>query len=297
MSTQDVRFDETRIEGFKRFGNKLWNATRLVLAGLGEDFRAVTIDPAADLALEDRWILSRLQAAIAETTAGIEGYSFHRSVDALYGFAWHEVCDWYLEAAKARFRDGDARARETAVTVLETLFRLLHPFMPFLSEELWQRLPRTSQEEFLMQRPWPAVDDRFRDEDAEERFGSVIALVEEIRAVRHAAKAGEKGGRLRVTGLSEAEADTVAALAAVEVVPEVGPAGVPLAWGDATLELPARDTARVDAELKRLAAELDRVAGKLANAAFREKAPAPVVEKEERKAEDLRAAIARLRGD
>src|SRR5438105_2633901 len=101
MSSQDVRFDESRIEGFKRFSNKLWNATRLVLGSLGAE-PVATPAPGAELELEDRWILSRLQATVEEVSAGIDGFAFHRSVTAIYDFAWHELCDWYLEAIKAR---------------------------------------------------------------------------------------------------------------------------------------------------------------------------------------------------
>ena len=295
MSSQDVRFDKTRIEGFKRFGNKLWNATRLVLSGLGEDFVRVDVQPDADLALEDRWILSRLQATIKEATEGIEAYSFQRSVDAIYDFAWHEFCDWYLEAAKPRLRDADQRARATAVTVLDALFRLLHPFMPFLSEDLWQRLPRARDDGYLMQQPWPVSDPRFGDGVAEDRFATLMALVEETRAVRHAARAGDRGGRLRALELEPAERELVGAVAAVEMVEAVAADALPLTWGDAALELPARDASRVVTELARLEADLERVEAKLANAAFRERAPAAVVDKEVTKAEELRSAIGRLR--
>src|SRR5205807_2591214 len=120
MSSQDVRFDESRIEGFKRFSNKLWNATRLVLGSLGAE-PVATPAPGAELELEDRWILSRLQATVEEVTAGIDGFAFQRSVTSIYDFAWHELCDWYLEAIKARLRDGEPAARAVAVHVLDVV--------------------------------------------------------------------------------------------------------------------------------------------------------------------------------
>ena len=125
MSTQDVRFDETRIEGFRRFANKLWNATRLVVNGLGEDPVAVPASD-GDLELSDRWILSRLQSAVDLTTRGIEDYEPQVSINALYDFAWHDFCDWYLEAAKSRLRDGELGARAVSLQVLDVLLRLLH---------------------------------------------------------------------------------------------------------------------------------------------------------------------------
>jgi valyl-tRNA synthetase len=295
MSSQDVRFDESRIEGYRRFSNKLWNATRLVLSSIANEAPKGPPSPDGDLLPADRWILSRLQATVREVTAGIEEYAFQRSIEAAYDFAWHDFCDWYLEAAKARLRDGEPSARSTSLHVLDTLFRLLHPFMPFVTEELWHRLPE--DRDFLVRTTWPEADPRFDDGAAEAAFGELLRLVEEIRAVRHAGKAGSSGGRLAIgVELGIAERELVADLARVEVVVEVGPSAVPLAWGDARLELAvsgARAPQRV-AERGRLEAELARVEQKLANPAFRERAPAAVVAKEDQKAAELRAAIARL---
>ena len=297
MASQDARFDESRIEGYRRFSNKLWNATRLVLSSIAND--APQGPPASDGDLQpaDRWILSRLQAAIREVTAGIEEYSFQRSIEAAYDFAWHDFCDWYLEAAKARLRDGDPSARSTALHVLDSLFRLLHPFMPFVTEDLWHRLP--DERDFLVRVPWPEPDVRFDDPVAEATFTGLIRLVEEIRATRHAAGGGSSGGRLWLGVELDAPVRELAGeLARVEFVAEPMPGAVPLAWGDARLEVAAAagDGARRAAERKRLGDELARVEAKLANAAFRERAPASIVAKEEQKAVELRSAVRRLQG-
>ena len=292
MSSQDVRFDESRIEGFKRFANKLWNATRLVVDALDES--AVSAQPAeANLALADRWILSRLQATVRGVTEGIEGYSFQTSVAAAYDFAWHEFCDWYLEAAKGRFRDGDPAARATALQVLDVLLRLLHPFMPFVTEELWHRLP--GERDFLLRAPWPVADGRLDSEAAEASFGKLTRLVEEIRAARQSA-GSDRGGRLLVRDLDPEARELLSALARVELVDAVSPEATALTSADAHLDLPVSEeaTRRRQAEIKRLRAELEKIEAKLANAAFRERAPAEIVAKEEARAGELRESIRRL---
>jgi len=176
MSSQDVRFDESRVEGYRRFANKLWNATRLVLAspGMPPAFPPGSFEVHEHL--EDRWILSRLSYASTAMTAGIESFSFQDSINAAYAFAWNELCDWYLEAAKERLREGDAVAQDVAYFCLDNLFRLLHPFMPFVTEELWSRLP--GDRGYAMQAQWPDLQGRFADPGAEEEFQQVMAIVE-----------------------------------------------------------------------------------------------------------------------
>jgi valyl-tRNA synthetase len=294
MSSQDVRFDESRIEGYKRFANKLWNATRLVLNGLGEDPVAVPA-PDADLCLADRWILSRLESAIESATRGIEEYAPQAAIGALYDFAWHDYCDWYLEAIKPRLRDGDPAARAVSLRVLDVLLRLLHPFMPFVTEELWHRLP--GDRDFVMRSPWPERDERFANPEAEARVARVIALVEEIRRARQAAGAPRRGGRLRFEHAIDGElAELAAELAAVEVAPELGSPGVALTELPARLELPVAevDPAAQAAARDRLLREVERARAKLANEEFLARAPAPVVEKERARLVEVEEALDRL---
>jgi valyl-tRNA synthetase len=296
MSTQDVRFDESRIEGFKRFSNKLWNATRLVLNSIGAE-RLATPSPEAVSSLMDRWILSRLQVAVEAATRGIEDFAFQSSVAALYDFAWHDFCDWYLEAAKPRLRDGDPAARAVSGHVLDVLFRALHPFMPFVTEELWHRLP--GERDFLVRAAWPEADARFSEPDAERQVAELIGLVEEIRAARRAAGAPPKGGRLLLESEMDGEAlALVAEMARVEPVPQLSGPGLALTRAAVRVEFPVASggDGRREGELKRLRAELDRVEAKLANPQFRAKAPADVVAKEEARAAELRDALGRLGG-
>ena len=289
MSTQDVRFDETRIEGFRRFTNKLWNATRLVLNGLGEDPVAVPA-PDGDLELVDRWILSRLQSATAAAVRGIEGYEPQLAINALYDFAWHDYCDWYLEAAKRRLRDNDAAARATSLHVLDTLLRLLHPFLPFVTEELWHRLP--GDRDFLVRTRWPEVDDRFRDAEAEHLIRELQSEVEELRYDRSVQKA-RRGFYAPGPALDERRARLVGAWAGLELVDEL-PAGTQTRLGTVSWQAQPAAAGPGDGQLRRLRQDLARSEAKLADESFLARAPAAVVDKERAKAAEYRAAIDRL---
>jgi valyl-tRNA synthetase len=292
MSSQDVRFDETRIEGYRRFCNKLWNATRLVLSSPG----LAPSDPPGFLEsqehVEDRWILSRLAFAGQAITAGIENFSFQDSIAAAYAFAWNEFCDWYLESVKERLRDGDAVAQDVAYFCLDNLFRMLHPIMPFVTEELWSRLP--GDRDFIMRAPWPDLKDKFLDTDAEDSFGQVITLVEEIRAHRQSAGAPPRGGGLHLDGVDRTVGRLAARIAYVELVDELE-GGTPLASAPGSVLFPAGAVdSRRESELKRLREDLAKTEAKLANPDLQSKAPAEVVTKLEDRAADIRAAIERL---
>jgi valyl-tRNA synthetase len=294
MSSQDVRFDESRIEGFKRFANKLWNATRLVLAGVG-DGPVATPAPRARMALAAHWVLSRLQATIQATGPGIEDCAPQVAIGTLYDFAWHDFCDWYLEAAKPRLRGGDPAVRAVALHVLDVLLRLLHPFMPFVTEELWHRLP--GERDFVMRSPWPAADQRFAAPEAEARLDRVIAVVEEVRRARQGAGAPRRGGRLRFEQPVEPEVGAlVAELAAVELAEELAGRGIALTEMAATLELPAAEVGPTagEAARERLQRELARVRSKLADDEFVTRAPAAVVEKERARLAEVTEALGRI---
>ena len=291
MSSQDVRFDESRVEGYRRFCNKLWNATRLVLDSPGTPSLESPGYLEAREHLEDRWILSRLTGAWTDVTAGIENFTFQDSINAAYAFAWNELCDWYLEAVKERLRAGDPVAQDVAFFCLDNVFRLLHPLMPFVTEELWSRLP--GRRDFVMQAPWPDLQDRYADPGAEETFAQVMWIVEEVRGHRQAA-GNPRGGTLRLDGVDGEVAALAARLAQVELAGDLEE-GTPLAVAPGRVKFPAGGgDARRQKERKRYQEELDRAEAKLANPQFREKAPGQVVEALEQRAGTLREAIARL---
>jgi valyl-tRNA synthetase len=294
MSSQDVRFDESRVEGYRRFCNKLWNATRLVLASAGSASVAPEAAPAKPQALEDRWILSRLSHAGEAVTAGIEGFKFQDSMAAAYAFAWNELCDWYLEAVKERLRAGDPVAQGIAVSCLDHVLRLLHPIMPFVTDELWSLLP--GRRDFLMRSAWPELQSA--DPEGEETFGQVMAIVEEVRGHRQAAGAPPRGGKLFLDASTDR---TVAALAArlawTELSSHAFEDGVPLGTLPGRVSFPvAGDKSRNEAQLKRLNFDLEKTQAQLANPEFRANAPFDVVRKLEERAAETRAAIERLKG-
>jgi valyl-tRNA synthetase len=293
MSSQDVRFDESRVEGYRRFSNKLWNATRLVLSSPGTPPVGKPGVIEAGEHLEDRWILSRLAYASSAVTAGIESFTFQDSIAAAYAFAWNEFCDWYLEAAKERLRDGDAAAQDVAYFCLDTILRLLHPFMPFVTDELWSRLPGGN--DYLMRAAWPDGLDRFIALDTEATFALVIGIVEEVRGHRQAAGAPARGGKLRLDHSAGREVATIAArLGWVELDDELE-GGIPLAVVPGWVSFPAGSgDARRQAELKRFKDDLAKAEAKLANSEFTSKAPSEIVSKLEERAAELRAAIDRL---
>ncbi|OLD23446.1 MAG: valine--tRNA ligase [Chloroflexi bacterium 13_1_40CM_3_65_12] len=296
MSSQDVRFDESRVEGYRRFCNKLWNAERLVLGNIGDG--AVPAIPEADELelIEDRWILSRLASAQREVTDGIEGFEFQDSINAAYGCTWNELCDWWLEAAKDRLKDGDETAQAVAIFCLDNLLRLLHPFMPFVTEDLWSRLP--GERDFIMRAQWPEDLHRYVDGQAEVEFERLMDTVNEIRSYRKTiAGAPAKGGAVKL--FEPAPPDWVRALTLLGSVAAVDelPPGKSFGLSAGSIVFPAiaaadpMIAAKKKAELQK---ELDRVQAKLDNPEFRAKAPESVIAEQQSRADELRAAIDRL---
>jgi valyl-tRNA synthetase len=192
----DSRLSIQKVEASRNFGNKLWNATRFALRSIGDATIAMDAEgparPLEDLALVDRWILSRLDEVTRSSTRLLEGYLFGEAGRQINEFIWSELCDWYIEAAKVRLRD-DSTGREVVAQVLaytlERSLRLLHPFMPFITETLWQRLPHVGRS--IMIAPWPEATGK--DADAEHAFGALMGLVRAIRTAR--ADSGVEPGR------------------------------------------------------------------------------------------------------
>jgi valyl-tRNA synthetase len=192
---QDVRFDENRVVSFQRFANKLWNVTRFLVGRCAADGEAITAVPEVhdrDLELEDHWILGELAQLITDCDSAIAAFRFHDAIDRIYDVAWHSFCDWYVEIIKRLRLNEDAppatraAAVRTAVQALDILLRLLHPLMPFVTEECAQHLPNPA--DTLQSRPWPRVDELppANGDDARGQVNEVIELVQRIRAARQA---------------------------------------------------------------------------------------------------------------
>ena len=182
---RDVKLSEERIEGYRHFVNKIWNASRLVLMNIQGD--GVSKDlPSSPVSLVHRWILSRLQTVVEEVEHALDHYYFNQYAQVLYHFIWHEYCDWYLEMVKADFYGDDPEARivaqTVAVHVLERMLILLHPSMPFVTEEIWQKLPKT--EGTIMKASFPQVQVERKDPEAEEHMELLMSVVGGIRNIR-----------------------------------------------------------------------------------------------------------------
>ena len=300
-STQDVRFNEERVAQGRQLANKLWNASRLVLLRVPEGTGVPEAAPAAE-AIEDRWILSRLQAAKRDVAGAIDGFEFHVAALRLYDFVYGELCDWYLEMIKPRlYADDNRAAAELALHVLAETLALAHPVIPFVTEEIWSHVPGTDG--LLMVRRYPEPDPALVDEAAEADLRRAIAATQELRGWRD--RVGAAAGKL-VPARLEAEgydstAEHVARLArvawSVDGGEPVATVGVPggsvafLASEAVDLEAAAR---RAEARRATLEKEIARAEGKLGNEGFVAKAPPAVVEQERRKLEQLRRELADL---
>ena len=181
---RDIKLAEERIEGYRNFANKIWNAARFILMNLDGPREAL---PPKDRPFADRWILSRLNRTIREVNAALNQYRFDQASSHLYQFIWHEYCDWFLEMIKPAFQDENStdakRTRQTLVESFETLQRLLHPFMPFISEEIWHALPHEG--ESVMIRPYPQPVSQWDEKEAESAFSVLQRFVTLARTLRN----------------------------------------------------------------------------------------------------------------
>ncbi|HSB40525.1 MAG TPA: valine--tRNA ligase [Methylomirabilota bacterium] len=297
---RDIRLAEERIEGYRNFANKIWNAARLVLTNLEGYDPALARRGTASVA--DRWIRSRLTEATAQVRKAIDSYRFNDAASAVYQFLWHEYCDWYLEIAKRSLYqpespEAKAVTQRTLVETLETTLRLLHPFMPFISEELWQRLPH--QGDSIMIAPFPKAARKGRDPEAERLMAPVLDFVSAIRTIRSESRispAVELAVSVRpasreVAAALEWSVAVIGSLAraTVAVAPDgARPASSAVAAtpsGDVFVRL--EGVVDFDAERQRLRKEVERarkeiafLEGKLGRPEFVERAPAEVVERE-----------------
>ncbi|MEN3042742.1 MAG: valine--tRNA ligase [Fervidobacterium sp.] len=178
---RDLKLDVKFFDTYKKFANKIWNATRFVLMNL-DDFEKLDINY-EELSLVDKWILSRLHKAIQKVTQSLDSYDFNIAAGEIYNFFWDELCDWYIEAVKNRLKKSHRRlVQNILVYVLDMSLRLLHPFMPFLTEELWTKLP-TSGESIVIA-SWPKVNQAFIDEISEKRFNMIMNIIRGVRNIR-----------------------------------------------------------------------------------------------------------------
>jgi valyl-tRNA synthetase len=296
-SGQDVRFSEEKVAQGQQLTNKLWNASRLILLGVGRDARAAL--PAASAPAEDRWIVSKLEHARAEVGGRIEQFDFAHAALALYDYIYGELCDWYLELVKPRLRSGDQAAASTLLHVLTETLAIAHPLIPFVTEQIWSYLPGDSG---LLAARTTSVRGSF-DPDAELAVARLIEAVQGVRAWRD--QAGVKAGaELPARLVAEGYEQIAEQLMRLARLSPDGASGHPVAalpvdggaielFAGAGFDADAAERRRAEARA-RLEAEIGRAAAKLANPGFVAKAPPQVVETEREKLTRLRTELEAL---
>ncbi len=315
---RDIRFDQARIEGYRNFCNKLWNAARFVLMNCAD----ADLAGEATRSLADRWIVSRARAMLSDAGRAIETYRFDLYANLVYDFVWHEYCDWYVELTKPvlwddALSDAERRGtRQTLLTTLECLLRAAHPIMPFITEAIWREVAPLlgNTGPTIMVQPFPEPGDYDPDPDADAAVEWLKGVIVGLRNIRGEAgiKPGQaidvlfQQGTAGDKALAAANDSLLKRLAKVTDIQWLDPGDEPppnaLALvGELKVMVPlaglidvAAERARLRKEVDRQSAELKRIDGKLANGNFVAKAPAEVVEKERQKAADVRAALAVL---
>jgi valyl-tRNA synthetase len=304
----DIKWNDLLIETYRNFANKIWNATRFCLLnseGAKVDHASLM---ATDLPLPDKWIISRLNKTSIDVNRSLAKYEFHTAVSLLYHFFWDDFCDWYIELKKDEITSGDVASTTRIITILEIALRMLHPFMPYLTEELWQKLPGTSSEmhnaayagsgQSIMLTSFPPGDVSAVDEAAESEMQSVIDLITKVRNIRaemnikasdrvaiHAAANAEMqaiftANEAQIKKL--ARADTIVLSSSLDV-PKASAKAV--LSGGAEIAVPLeglidfdKERERLQNQIAKLDTELQRLDGQLSNANFVDRAPAEKVQ-------------------
>jgi valyl-tRNA synthetase len=343
LATQgrDIKFDLGRIEGYRNFCNKLWNAARYVLMNTegqdcavqgstnvaGDRMSGATGEAggAMDLNIADRWIVSRLQQTIEEVESGLRDYRFDLAAQAVYSFVWHEYCDWYLELSKVVLADAHAAdaakrgTRHTLVTVLETLLRVLHPVMPFITEELWQRVAPLAgvKGETIMQQPYPKADGKRIDRAATEEISLVMGVVNAVRNIRGEMDISpkkrlavliqdylpEQQRELREGSFTASCIMTLPKLESIKLLEphESAPESATALVGNMKVLVPLgsvidknAELARLEKEIAKMEKEIEKAKAKLANSDFIARAPAPVVDQWRQNVQQSEQALTKL---
>jgi valyl-tRNA synthetase len=321
---RDIRFDMQRLEGYRNFCNKLWNAARYVLMQCEDQDTGLDKSLPVEYSAADRWIISLLQQTEAEVADHIDNYRFDLAAKAMYEFSWHEYCDWYLELTKpilGKANDNQAAkrgTRQTLVRVLEAALRLMHPIMPFITEEIWQNIKGLAgvSGDSIMLQPYPVADMSKVDAAALAEIEWVKAFIMGIRRIR--SEMDIKPGQVldvllqnwsasdqAMYATSEAFARTLAKVGSVTWL-EAGadaPESATALVGEMQILIPLAGLIDKDAEIARLSKEIEKLQknltgleGRLNNPAFADKAPAAVLEQTRKQADEQRVALGQLQG-
>ena len=315
---RDIRFDLARTEGYRNFCNKLWNAARYVLMNTEEHDCGLTGE--CEFSQVDRWIVARLNQVISTTSHAIDNYRFDLAAQAIYEFTWNEYCDWYLELAKVSLQSDNKAlqrgTRKTLLQVLETILRLAHPIMPFITEEIWQRVASLAgvKGDTIMLQAYPITDEAQIDNEAIQNTDWLMSIILGVRRIRGEMNIAPSKplpillkncsasdlARLKTSEIylhKLARLESVTALSDDDVAPESAIALV----GEMQILIPMAglidkdaELARLDKEIQKIRNDLPRVEGKLNNPAFVDKAPAEVLEKERAKLAEMQSMLSNL---
>ena len=315
---RDIILSEKRIEGYRAFCNKIWNTTRFILMNLGDDFTPTKVQKES-LEPFDRWILHRLNKTIEAVTRSLEEYKFNDAAHAIYDFWWHEFCDWYLELTKQRLYSREENtaassdaARQVLYVVLKDSLQMLHPFMPFITEEIWEKI--TTNEGMIITAPWPAkVKDFDFPQEAEETdlFKDIVYKIRNIRGEMNIppdkkAAVVFKTTHDEIKALIERETAHIQALAKVDAVtvdagyaPDKTDASAVMT--DLEIFIPLKglidvdkERARLQKEIDKISTELEKVNKKLANENFTGRAPEAVIAKEKGKRDEYSGMLQKI---
>ncbi|HIX66001.1 MAG TPA: valine--tRNA ligase, partial [Candidatus Anaerotruncus excrementipullorum] len=305
----DMRFSDEKVNASRNFANKLWNANRFLLMNLSDQVEQVQLP--GQLAVEDRWVLSKYNTLVREVTENLEKFELGMAVQKLYDFIWDILCDWYIELCKTRLQAGgetSLAAQQVLCYVMEGTLRLLHPFMPFITEEIWQALPH--QGESIMVAPWPVYREELNFAQEEASFEKVMQAIRAIRARR-----GEMNvppSRKARVYIATAEPETfrqgvpfiqrLAFASQVEIGESFSVEGaVQVVTDGARISIPMeelvdleKERARLNKELAACEKEIAALSGKLANEKFVSKAPANVVEAERQKLQKAQERLGKI---
>lgn len=319
---RNVNFDLKRAEGYRNFCTKLWNATRFVLMNVeGKDCGVgATANEPMQFSFVDKWIISEFERTVKEVTTAYEDYRLDNAANAIYSFVWNQYCDWYVELSKVQLRGSEAEqraTRHTLVTVLEAVLRLAHPIIPFITEELWQKVSVTAgvrkadEDAFLMLQTYPTFDEAKVDADAVVRMTTIQAQIDSIRNLRSEMKLPPSQKMPLLISGPEAECAAAAPylqqLARLESVTHVedlqqaaqGSVAPVAIVGDSKLMLKVEidvkaERERLSKEAARLAGEVKKCQSKLGNERFVSKAPAAVVDTEKKRLAEFTALLAKV---
>ncbi len=315
---RDIRLDEDRIEGYRHFINKIWNAARFSLMHIGKNNREeLSLADHRDLPLSHRWILSRTSHTVSAVRRALDGYHYNEAASAIYQFVWHEFCDWYLEWIKADLYGDDQRAvsqaKSVLFTVLEIILKLLHPFTPFVTEEIWSVLP--GERSSIMLEPYPEAVPEWENDRDEQRAELLMGIVGVIRNIRSEMKIHPSAlietviichDSQQVEAIEEATSNICGLTRTDKLTvlqegerPKGAAAGL---YEDIEIYVPMqglvdveKESARLNKDRDKALNDLKRTEGKLANEKFLANAPAEVISKQKDKQESLKATLEKIK--